>query len=546
MVTMQILALLAATLANAAFECPQGMEAKTGTPKCAGVAESTCSATTCCTMPTGATTCAATNIVTGGNRCNGGASADKTRFQDLKKSATVLKSSTDDDFIAGCCSLCSEAKCSDWLGMTCPAKKAPKSDTPMGVADCKVPTSAKWQETCCADAAKCSAHTCSTGMEKKANPDSIYCSGTDASTCTDAQCCKPTGTACGVNVVTGNAKCKAGAKAHKFFDLKKKGTEVTGGDKDVFDKCCTDCEKATCGDWFPNFLLTCSTAEMDVDTTKEYGITDCKLPTADAFKEKCCIAKQKKCADYTVGGNEMCKKDGDSMFFDLKKVGNTAATDDDVKGQCCTSCKEATCGDWRPVKLLVTCGADKMFDVTKKYGVDDCTIPSDDDDYKGVCCVDKPKDDPKKDDPKKDEKKDEKKTCAHFTASWVAAKGCTKTPIPDFFDLKKSAAMVKKDGTDDDWKSTCCTACSKATCGDWVKGVKCPSGKMMNPKKEMGSADCAVPTDDKFKETCCEEAMKCADWTGKKDSGSGSDADHAVLSVISSSVFLAVVFPFLF
>merc|ERR1711865_497195 len=98
-----------------------------------------------------------------------------------------------------------------------------------------------------------------------------------------------------------------------------------------------------------------------------------------------------------------------------------------------------------------------------------------------------------------------------------------------FFDLKKGATAFV--GTADaDFRTTCCSSCSAATCQDWqtVKLlVGCGSGKMLSAETVLASSDCSIPADNKYKETCCinipppPTPMKCSDYVvGSEDASS--------------------------
>jgi hypothetical protein len=218
------------------------------------------------------------------------------------------------------------------------------------------------------------------------------------------------------------------------------------------------------------------------------------------------------CASTNViTGNNKCKGGSDvNQFFDLKKGASVVPSgggDDDFRGKCCTSCSDATCADWQTAKPLTGCGTGKYILGTNSLSSSDCSIPTDDK-YKEACCADTPA---------------VETPSGTYCASTNVITGNEKCKGGSdknmFFDLKKASSTVG-DG-DDNFRSSCCTSCSDATCADWQTAkplTGCASGKYINPEISLPSSDCSIPTDDKYKETCCATLKKCADYSAAGDS----------------------------
>jgi len=210
-------------------------------------------------------------------------------------------------------------------------------------------------------------------------------------------------------------------------------------------------------------------------------------------------------ATNAITGNDKCKS-GDPIneFFDLKKAASDAS--DNFRSACCTDCAEATCADWQTVKALVGCGSGKYILGTNKLASSDCSVPADTK-YKEACCATSPI------------------LCGTnvITGNSKCKSGSDKNY---FFDLQKSASVVAS-SSDSDFRATCCSKCSEATCYDWSTAkplVGCPSGKVISYTSVLSSSDCSIPSDDKYKEACCQTPMKCADYDVSQDSNQEANA----------------------
>jgi len=477
---MRTLALLASmSVASGEYSCPVGYADLTGTPLCAGVIDESCGVSTCCKQ-TGKM-CSKIDAITGNSKCKTG--DDKNYFFDLKKGLSVAASDSDADIVATCCTQCTKATCADWQTVKalvgCGTGMAFLGTNALPASDCAIPADAKYKETCCVS--------------------------------------QPT-TCAATNVISGNANCKSGAPINDFFDLKK-STSVPASDSDADFKgsCCTKCSAATCADWQPvKLLVGCGTGKA-LAPTNALPAADCAIPSDDKYKETCCATTPTYCASTNaITGNAKCKTGSDkNYFFDLKKAASevASASDADFVGACCSKCSAATCADWQPVKLLTSCGTGKYIVGTNTLASADCAIPADDK-YKEACCAPTPT------------------TCASTNAITGNAKCKSTAAISDFFDLKKTAS-VPASKSRVDFQKACCTKCSAATCADWqtVKAlVGCGTGKYILGTTALASADCAIPVDAKYKETCCATAPIICSGTnaisGNAKCKTGSDKNY--------------------
>jgi len=229
--------------------------------------------------------------------------------------------------------------------------------------------------------------------------NSGWCARATDESCSAATCCKLTGTLCSAtNVLTGDAKCKAGSDKNVFWDLKKGASVVPSGgnDDDLRAACCTSCSDAKCADWQTVKVLTgCGSGKMILGTNS-LASADCSIPADDKYKEACCVDTPATPAAPTgpfcsgtgvVAGNTKCKTGSDkNVFFDLKKAAQKVGdSDDSFRSTCCTSCSQATCADWQTVKFAVGCGSGKFINPEIALSSADCSIP-DDAQYKATCC----------------------------------------------------------------------------------------------------------------------------------------------------------------
>jgi len=188
-------------------------------------------------------------------------------FFDLKKATAVVASDSDDALRSACCSQCSAATCADWqtvkLLVGCGTGKAIDGSKVLPSSDCSIPSDEDYKGTCCV-----------------APP-------TPPTTCSET------------NVITGNAKCKAGSDKNLFFDLKK-ATAVVASDSDdaLRSACCSQCSAATCADWQTvKLLVGCGTGKA-IDGSKVLPSSDCSIPSDEDYKGTCCSSPMK-CADYS-------------------------------------------------------------------------------------------------------------------------------------------------------------------------------------------------------------------------------------------------------
>jgi len=191
------------TVVRGGWDCPTGYADNGEMPLCSGHISSTCSMATCCKL-TGAL-CSGTNVISGNAKCKTG--TDVNYFFDLHKNAAAAASASDADFVASCCSKCSDATCSDWQPAKpltfCASGKEIQGTNTLASADCSIPTDVAYKTACCIDTP-------------------TLCSGT--------------------NVVSGNAKCKTGTDVNYFFDLHKATAEVaSSSDSDFRAACCSQC-----------------------------------------------------------------------------------------------------------------------------------------------------------------------------------------------------------------------------------------------------------------------------------------------------------------
>jgi len=229
----------------------------------------------------------------------------------------------------------------------------------------------------------------------------------------------------------------------------------------------------------------------------------------------CCKLTGALCsAAGVISGNAKCKTGTDvNYFYDLHKNAAVAASDSDADfvASCCSQCSAATCADWQPAKLLVSCGSGKELKGTNTLASADCTIPTNTA-YTTACCIDTPT------------------LCSGTGAISGNLKCKTGTDVNYFFDLHKATAVVAS-ASDGDFRASCCSQCSAATCADWqpVKLLtSCGAGLAVEGTKTLASADCSVPTDDAYKTACCTTPMKCAD--------AEMDVDHATTGTLSSVI----------
>jgi len=160
---------------------------------------------------------------------------------------------------------------------------------------------------------------------------------------------------------------------------------------------------------------------------------------------------------------------------------------------------------------LTFCASGKELLGTNTLASADCSIPSNAD-YLSACCIDTPT------------------LCSGTNVISGNAKCKTGTDVNYFFDLHKATAEVAS-SSDSDFRSSCCSQCSAATCADWqpVKLLtSCDAGLALDGTITLASADCSVPTDDAYKTACCTTPMKCAD--------AETDVDHATTGTLSSVI----------
>jgi len=229
----------------------------------------------------------------------GCADSSTAQFFDTKKAETELSALPNEEEIkATCCTPYSDAVCSDWATVLASCGSGTYltgSVSAPGQGDNgNTMSQDSFNELCCAETAKCSSLTCSSGYQLKSDAASISCSS-DAASCTDDQCCTAIPTCLDYSVSWIAASLVGGGCAadnsNKFFDLKKSGDQVASpqGEDEVTAACCTAYSDAVCSDWAPlmpacspsKYVKTSSAAPPDAD--------DGKTLSDDAFSELCCV-----------------------------------------------------------------------------------------------------------------------------------------------------------------------------------------------------------------------------------------------------------------
>jgi len=295
---LSIFALLATAASQ--WACPAGWKGRSGSPACAGVDGTTCSDANCCLMD--GHICSEYSAAYAISQLVGAGCAADGKFFDLKKAITVVGGTQmDSDIKAACCTPYADATCADWVTMTCSGNGKYKVMTTSAPGDSSGQIS-NFQSQCCADRAKCSAHTCSAGT-KKSNAASISCIG-DAASCTDLTCCNAPITCASYSAAWIISAALGGgcAQDSRFFDLKKLSATVGGSqsEADVKAACCTAFADATCQDWnlksCPSGKFRDNTAAAPADGPSSGTKTTL---SNDKFKELCCKDPMK-CADYVA------------------------------------------------------------------------------------------------------------------------------------------------------------------------------------------------------------------------------------------------------
>lgn len=110
-----------------------------------------------CCVPTPAPTytCASFSVTWAAAQLVGNGCKTDSKFFDMKKLDVTVTSDGDADIKAACCTLLSDAMCSDWF-MACPSGKYVKGNTAApGEGDDMSMTTSSFQSTCCGDPLKC-------------------------------------------------------------------------------------------------------------------------------------------------------------------------------------------------------------------------------------------------------------------------------------------------------------------------------------------------------------------------------------------------------
>lgn len=179
--------------------------------------------------------------------------------------------------------------------------------------------------TCCAvdtslAYAKCSAHTCSPGLQLISAASSTNCLGSQASSCLDLVCCEIDPDACANYVIQTGLTCNPLLGQTKYYDLALAGATVTGGDYDT--ACCRPLADAKCHD----VLLLCDLGYY-TDSSKS-DITVGSIVQAD-FQSNCCTEKAHCSSATCPSGYELRS---DASTFDCAT--NAASCDSTT---CCTA-----------------------------------------------------------------------------------------------------------------------------------------------------------------------------------------------------------------
>jgi len=217
-----------------------------------------------------------------------------------------------------------------------------------------------------------------------------------------------------------------------------------------------------------------------------------------------------------------CTAAGDTKFFDLKKTDVEVAApqgEAEVKAACCTPFADAQCSDWNlmgcPIGKSVVGTNSAPADSSNGMGLSQAK-------YTELCCVDPPK------------------MCSAYSVGWSLSQGLGGGCAEDtkFFDLKKTDVEVAAPQGEAEVKAACCTPFANAQCSDWTLMGGCPSGKYLleTNSAPADSSDGKVLSNDKFKELCCVDPMKCADYTGEMNSVSQTAASLVVFVLAITAV----------
>lgn len=228
------------------------------------------------------------------------------KFVDNKKNANRVRYDVSGDSAsdlankqAACCTLASQAVCSDWLDLYClfgtccdagTSRTATGARSAPATAGSLLSTNAKYKENCCLAKAKCSTYSCPATHTPKAG--TTDCSTSSSSSCTTSNCCTLK-TTCGTNTILGATDCAAATK--KFFDLKKLDATFVVSDVAATTTanrqaaCCTPNADATCFDWK---LKTCTSGTFDAGPSVTLAPDNADgITLSDAkYKTTCCVA----------------------------------------------------------------------------------------------------------------------------------------------------------------------------------------------------------------------------------------------------------------
>jgi len=152
---------------------------------------------------------------------------------------------------------------------------------------------ASFNDICCAESAKCSSFTCSSGYQSKPSAGSISCPS-DAASCTNGGCCDAIPTCLDYSAIWITASLIGGGcslgNSNNFFDTKKNGDQVASpyGDDEVTAACCTPYSDAVCNDWAP-VLASCGSGTYLTGSTSAAGEgANGNTMSQASFNDICC------------------------------------------------------------------------------------------------------------------------------------------------------------------------------------------------------------------------------------------------------------------
>jgi len=309
--------------------------------------------------------------------------------------------------------------------------------------------------------------------------------------------------------------------AKYFFDRKKLATTVASPYKnpEIKASCCTAYSSARCSDWAGVYGCATGTTLQKNNAAAPDGANGKQFSALAKFREKCCTATPKTCANWSglwivaQAVNGGCHENNAKYFFDRKKLATTVASPyktPEIKAACCTAYSSARCSDWVGVYGCATGTVLQQDNAAAPDGTNGKSFSALAK-FREKCCATPPTP------PKK---------CSDYSVAWIVAQaangGCHENGNKAFFDRKKLAMTVASPQGKAEITSACCTAYSSAKCSDWAGVYGCASGTVIQP------ADAAAPDGSdgktfsalaKFRQVCCKAPMRCSAYTGTQTSG---------------------------